>query len=135
MGHKLTAVEIADLFKRIDSDGNGEIEFDEFLSMMSQMETMKQPARGAGQEEDEDVNAMVKRHLLFAHERNKRRQKSKEAGRAAGLRHCQLGDGVCLHVIIGIVCMSPACFNHSLFFELETATNLSSMRNPSRRKS
>ncbi|KAH8056329.1 hypothetical protein JL722_7634 [Aureococcus anophagefferens] len=36
MGHKLTAVEIADLFKRIDSDGNGEIEFDEFAQIMSE---------------------------------------------------------------------------------------------------
>lgn len=35
MGHKLTPVEVADLFKRIDSDGNGEIEFDEFAQIMS----------------------------------------------------------------------------------------------------
>jgi len=35
LGHKLSPAEIADLFRRIDSDGNGEIEFDEFALIMS----------------------------------------------------------------------------------------------------
>ena len=89
-GHRVSDEEIGMLINEYDDDENGVIEFEEFLSMMAQMEN----GRGkAGEGEDSgDAREIVRKHLLWQHQKNKRRQTAKEAGRAAGMRHAQVGD-------------------------------------------